>query len=500
MNNRRTAATIICAAILILPIFRRIDVAVDYFPSSPSDEELLKDVVECTTGLALGVATPDGRPLLWKNRDVSNSNQEFHYYDDGRIPFISITYSGETDEYYGGLNAAGFAVENSNSYNLESGPYQNGFGYGDDDGQIHRLALATCRTVDDFAALLDSLDVGGRTLNSNYGTIDAFGNAAMFETAGYSYTRCDAADAPGGFLVRANYSYSGRDVNNRNGGWGDHRHDAAYALFRQAVERHELTAQYIYQRVIRDLSIEGIDPYPLPFDGYVSNYGYGLIPNGEAVCRSITRGVLVVQGVREGARPDDAILWAMAGSPLTTVALPLWVRAGSVPTEFNGPNGSRICARGQQLSGWVYSQGAVNTWHLTTPNGTGLWDYTLPLERWIFNKTERFVRSRDFSYDRLEAFQNELAAQVADSLESWKATRPVTEFIQPIYTNEGLRLAWGNVNPDPRFAPIRFHVYRSALPFRDGEPGSRIATVEGSTYLDQRPLPGMGFYRVEEAL
>ena len=80
---------------------------------------------ECTTGVASGAATPDGRPLLWKTRD-NNAAQEFHYNDSGAIPFISVTYAEDLDDYYGGINAAGFALENSDSYDLGAGVAING--------------------------------------------------------------------------------------------------------------------------------------------------------------------------------------------------------------------------------------------------------------------------------------------------------------------------------------------------------------------------------------
>jgi len=496
----------IAAAFLLLSAitpFAPMDDFADAFLTPSSDASYLAGLVECTTGLASGAATPDGRPLLWKNRDVGNARQAFHYYDDGRIPFISITYEGETDEYYGGVNALGFAVENSNSYNLENGPYENGFGYGDDDGFIHTLALATCRTVDDFERILDSTNQEGRTLNCNYGAIDAYGGAAMFETAGYEYVRCDAADAPGGFLVRSNYSYSG-NVNARPSFWGPHRHDAAFARFRQAVERNSLTPLYVFQHVIRDISIDGLDPYPLPFDGYHGNYPFGCIPNGEAICRATTRGVMVAQGVRPGERPEEAILWAMAGSQLSAVATPLWVRAGSVPVEYDNPNGGRINRRAIELQDYVYADGnfgaAVNTWRLTNPDGTGLWDYTFPLEQWVFDKTARFRQSPGFSYDRLEAFQNEVAQQVADSLIAWRPRMPPTELLTPIFQSGLVVLRWIEPARVPGAGrPGGYRIYRSASPFREGEPGTLIAETDETQWTDASPPSGRAFYRVEAA-
>ncbi|NQT35328.1 hypothetical protein HQ587_09075, partial [bacterium] len=207
-------------------------------------------VSACTIGVASGDATEDGRPLLWKSRDVTNYNQEFHYCDDGPIPFISVTYSGITDKYYGGVNAAGFAIGNSDSYNL-------GGSSGYDDGRIHKKALETCLTVDDFEDILDSLinEAGGVLLNSNYAVIDGFGGAAMFECATYSYTRFNASEE-GGFIVRANYSYSG-DMSNHDNlvSWGLFRHDRAYSLWNAAVTGDTLTQQYIFRHVVRDLAI-----------------------------------------------------------------------------------------------------------------------------------------------------------------------------------------------------------------------------------------------------
>ncbi|NQU05144.1 MAG: hypothetical protein HQ568_03555, partial [Calditrichaeota bacterium] len=148
-DRKKPTFFLICLALFIIV---GIGNPPDYCLNAPSEDDFITALNECTTGLASGYATPDSRPLLWKNRDVGGG-QEFHYVDDGRIPFISITYSGDLDDYYGGINAAGFAVENSNTYNLERGPGSNGWGYDDDDGEIHYLALATCRTIDDFEAI-----------------------------------------------------------------------------------------------------------------------------------------------------------------------------------------------------------------------------------------------------------------------------------------------------------------------------------------------------------
>ena len=163
----------------------------DYPPYGITGEsQLIEDFSECTTGLASGLATPDGCPLLWKNRDVPNSLQEYHYVDHGGFPFIGLTYEDDTEKYFAGINSVGFGIENSDAANFP-GPNAPG---DHDDGATMSVALSTCLTVDDFQEILDSMNVNGRTRDYNYGTFDALGGAAMFECDGFTYTRFDAIE------------------------------------------------------------------------------------------------------------------------------------------------------------------------------------------------------------------------------------------------------------------------------------------------------------------
>lgn len=161
----------------------------------------------CTTAVISESATASGRPLLWKNRDVLQPHQEIVYFNDGQFDYITIANASDSTQAWGGVNSAGFAIEDANNRNTSDtvqGP--------DDDGRICKLALQTCQTVDDFQAILDSTSVVGHTRPAIFGVIDAEGGAAMFETFPYSYVRYDAddpEDAPDGVLVRSNYSYAG---------------------------------------------------------------------------------------------------------------------------------------------------------------------------------------------------------------------------------------------------------------------------------------------------
>lgn len=466
------------------------------------EQDFYKEMSECTTALASGYATYDGRPLLWKNRDVGNVNQEYHYVDDGRIPFIGLTYRNEnTFQYYAGVNAVGFAIENSNSYNLGRQSGGNGWGPGDDDGEIQALALATCRTIDDFQAILDSTNIAeGRTLNSNYGVFDAFGGAAMFETEGFQYFRHDAVDAPDGYLVRANFSYSGDGLDNRPSYWGPNRHDRAFKLFKDAVDHDVLTPEFVIQFVIRNLGVANMIDYELPYRNCFENNPYGVLPNGETICRASTASIFVAQGVREGERPDNCIIWALTGNPYGVITTPLWVRAGSVPEEHDGRNSSRICDAALDIKDWVTEGGGANTFKLHNDEGTGYWDWMFPLEHSVFQRVEAFRNSPAFSFDRLEAFQNLIARQIADSIENWRPSFNAREIAEPVFWNNKVVLYWEPVENDALGrdgVPRGYNVYRHTSPFREGDNGERLAFVGDSQFTDDDPLSGGAYYRVE---
>ena len=94
---------------------------------------------ECTIAVISGSATVDGRPLLWKNRDVTNDVQKFCYFEP-RMPhaettfyaFVGNVYSSDTTRVYMGVNEVGFAIINANCYNLND-TLSRGF----DDGELY---------------------------------------------------------------------------------------------------------------------------------------------------------------------------------------------------------------------------------------------------------------------------------------------------------------------------------------------------------------------------
>ena len=69
----------------------------------------------CTSAVISGKVTPDGRPLLWKNRDTDFPQNSVRYFSGGRYPFVAVVNSVEDNptDVWIGTNAAGFSIMNT---------------------------------------------------------------------------------------------------------------------------------------------------------------------------------------------------------------------------------------------------------------------------------------------------------------------------------------------------------------------------------------------------
>lgn len=78
-------------------------------------------VLACTSAVVSGKVTPDGRPLLWKNRDTDYLRNHVAYIKGEKYNFIADVNSDnfpDLKEAWVGTNSAGFALMNTQSYNL----------------------------------------------------------------------------------------------------------------------------------------------------------------------------------------------------------------------------------------------------------------------------------------------------------------------------------------------------------------------------------------------
>jgi hypothetical protein len=274
----------------------------------------------CTTAVISGKATKDGRPLLWKNRDASDLHNQVVYREDGRYPYLAVVNRGDRAalQVWSGINAAGFAIMNNASYNLATDGDKTVM-----EGAFMKLALQSCATVEDFQELLRLTDAGGREVAANFGVIDAKGGAAYFETDARGFRRFDAAGAKGGFLVRSNYSHSGR----KGAGTGFLREARAQALLEGLQAAGRLEAGPLLAEVARDTANAHIGSFP-------AQTRKGFAPIQDAISRGESSHAFLVQGVRPGEAPERSTAWVILGLPVTGVAVPLWVAARSVPAEL----------------------------------------------------------------------------------------------------------------------------------------------------------------------
>ena len=277
----------------------------------------------CTTAIVSGKYTADGRPLLFKQRDTPQLENKLVAFQDGKYPYLGLVNTKDTlgKEVFGGFNKAGFAIMNSASYNLN--PNDSGKDDGA-DGLIMKLALQKCATLADFEHLLDSLP---KPLNvsSNFGVIDAIGGAAYYETGNYNYKKYDANDpdiAPLGYLVRTNFSYSG----DRKQDKGLSRYQAAQDLLYQASLTNSISVDF-FINVSRSLK-HGITHTNLYDDIPASGSEAAFSAFRDYIPRYVTASSIVVQGITKNESPSLTTMWTTLGSPLTTVAVPVWITSG----------------------------------------------------------------------------------------------------------------------------------------------------------------------------
>lgn len=461
----------------------------------------IADPEGCTTALIAGWAAPDGRPLLWKCRDVSLWEQEFHYHDETPYSFIGITYVNEETQVWGGVNEVGFAIENANAWNFDDSS-----GVPDDDGVIQYHALQTCATVEEFLAYMDTTARIGRTRPSIYGVFDAFGGAGMLEASLYENFWFDANDtslAPEGIMVRANFAYAGGPNH-----VGQYRHDRALELIEPAVADSSISVNFLFDIVSRDLTTEYLDPYPLPYQGYYIYNGDTLnfsIRDHDAINREITQSNYIVQGIIPGENPLTSTLWVQVGEPIMTPYMPLWVAAGSVPLEVDGENGSSICLRARELFNYLYYpypdpyDDIINTNKILDVSGYGVLSEVRRVEQGYYDFVQAKVENWRSSFppaEEIEALQDSIAELVYNEL-----TEPFpVDDLAVNYEADSLRLSWPPVVRtlfSDTISTARYSIYSGET----AEPYSGIEILLGVTSdttfaIEINSGENSGFYQV----
>lgn len=363
---------------------------------------------ECTVAVVSGKATVDGRPLLWKNRDTSNLDNEVAYYADGKYSYIGVINTGDRTQVWMGVNSAGFAIMNSESQDLEGDTL-------DAEGYFMKQALQKCATADDFEQLLLKTNEPGRETKANFGVIDATGAAVFFETGNHTFTKFDANDpkvAPLGFIVRANFAMTAIDTSKS---YGQVRYKRANALFEKFVRQKTLSHQVILREIARDLANEITNPYPLPFAGQENGKPVGFIRTYHSINRFRTASCAVFHGVLPDENPLLTTMWVILGEPVCGVAVPLWVSAGTAPISLAGEPNSLLNDLIQTIEKKVYPDTSIiryiDTSLLVNRKGRGLYKKLFSVEDKNFKRTNRQLkkwRQRLNSPEKVSEFEADL--------------------------------------------------------------------------------------------
>jgi hypothetical protein len=389
----------------------------------------------CTSAVISGKVTPDGRPLLWKNRDTSDLLNCVRYMKGEKYGFVAVTgYAENPRSIWIGTNEAGFAIMNTLSYNLTE---EEGEGSSKRNGAVMKRALEICATVADFRHYLDTL---GRPMNvrTNYGVIDARGNGSYFEVNSTKYKEYDVNDpdvAPHGFIVRSNYSFSGK----LNEGAGYVRYQEAQEKLFTASATGEITPRWLFSTLSRSFRnpLLGID---LKDGRFNRPQATGWFVEQDFIARRSSSCAVVIQGVRPDENVSFTTMWTVIGYPPVTPAVPVWVSGAEkkLPRLLTVEKGTKhcpLCDAADALRRNVYSyRRGMNTenyfnWELLfNQAGNGYMQRTEELEAEMFGtlygQLERWRTERSLPADKVYKLYDECDAFIENRFETGKPYPP----------------------------------------------------------------------------
>jgi hypothetical protein len=348
----------------------------------------------CTSIIISGKNTPDGRPIMWKNRDTDTYQNAIMYFDDGKYSSMGLIDSDDPTgkSVWIGYNSAGFAIMNTASYNLIM---QDTIDIKDREGMVMREALMQCASVADFEDfLLNYKKPLG--VEANFGVIDASGGAAYFEVSNFSFKKLDVNDpavAPLGYMIHTNFSFTG----DLSSGSGQIRYKTAEDLFYQAAQQNNLTVRFILQDVSRSLwhSLTKTDLKKASSENPAEQK---FVNFTDFVPRYFSSAAVAIQGVKPGENVEYTTMWTVLGFPLTSIVTPLWLCMGKdqpslVTLDKNGV--APLCDKAIQLKQQLfpirksYGENYINVNALYNNAGTGVMQQMKPVEDAIFDETTK---------------------------------------------------------------------------------------------------------------
>ena len=280
-------------------------------------------VYACTSVIISASASPDGRPVMWKNRDTGFLDNRLEHFKGEKYSFVGLVNSREGAlgrEVWIGSNTAGFSIMNTASYCLKDDDVPSS--QMDREGVLMARALEICATLSDFEHFLDTLS-RPMGVEANFGCIDAFGGAAYYETSNWGYVKRDVSDMEDGYCVVTNFSVTGREKD-----W-------------RGVERYR-TASSVFARQRRSEGrFERMDPHII-MDSLSRCYEH----QGDSlyIPRYLTSAVVAIHGVKPGESPLNTVVWAAVGYPDSALMIPVPVtEEDHIPAGFRRTAENALC-------------------------------------------------------------------------------------------------------------------------------------------------------------
>ncbi len=378
-----------------------------------------EDAEECTSVVATGVGTVDGGAILWKNRDnPSELSNKVVFVEDKPYNYLTLVDGDPANGHlaWAALNAAGFAVANTATTNLPpSEPSGN-------PAILMGDAARTCASVDEFEQFLQHNFGKNRGTRSNFLVVDAKGGAAIFETHANGFKRFNAAEVPEQYLGNTNFSRSGT----ADGGGGYLRFDREAALLR-AVPNGRLSVDYILQTMARDLGHPLLHhPERAAWRKFPPDTPVWLHTN-YTIDRPSTASAIVIQNVKPGEDPSRATMWVILGEPLTSIAVPLWVAAGTPPAELWEGKEAALLKESARIKNVLRPLKSterreyVDVTRLDNAAGTGWLPTILAAERQNIEQANDLLK-RKAGVGDLAAFEKLAASRTLDVLRKIQAT------------------------------------------------------------------------------
>jgi hypothetical protein len=371
---------------------------------------------QCTSAVISPRASVETVPVLWKNRDTGTLSNKVVFVEDTPYSYLALVNADVPSgrHTFAGLNSAGFGIMNTVAYNL---PRQSGE-MEDLEGIVMADALRTCRTVADFERYLEANLGPGLGAWANFGVIDADGNALIFEIHNHGYEKHDAAAVEAGYLVNTNFARSGAP----NEGAGYLRFERASQLF-EGFPPAEVDHMTILTRFTRDLGHVLLEQPNLEQASATGQEKDLWIFSRDCINRPSTAAAVVIVGKNPSDPASPATMWVIPGEPVTAIALPLWVEAGSSPAPLWDGEEAPLWRESLRIKGLIrphsegYKRDYLNLTRLDNADGTGFLPKILETEAEIIAETLGFLRS-PHSPAELAAFQKRMAERALATLQT----------------------------------------------------------------------------------